>query len=296
MMNDTDKSHSFLRDLALGFLPHELVRTCLFLIVRPTEFVSDVQRCNWKNKSHPAAFLLAALAIYAFVDPWVDTYSFEPQWYESYLELNSEDQARFQETLDLTDEQVESANSEFFLANATAASNAIKETAGSLDVQDIAIYLAGKDPEIAKSFSTGVARVKRFKKVTSYALAPLLALAWAIGALIVHGLLSSTGQPFRVAFHILIYWQGFWLVITQGVVIVGKFTIPAGPSLIGIGFAFFEFAFFAASFLHGCWLFGLVYHRSVLLRILAIVLAFLAALVINTTAFFAIAIVMSLIP
>ena len=287
-MSDNTKSDPkpFLKELLLVKLPHKFVRTSFLFLFRPHSFFNEVKANNWDAKLHPAAFLLASLLIVAILNPFIGLHSTDPTWYESATEMDDERFLEFLEAFQFTSQELEKVHYEVFFPDLTPASRRIEETVGSLKVSDIGLHLARENTELARAFAHGADKIKKYYGYFTWLLAPVLGLSWAIGALIIHPILRQALEPYRLAFYLLIYHQGFWLafahlVIAFGhlVIAFGQFAIPYEFSSFSLLFLLFEGFAYVACFVHGSWIVGFVYNRGIGRRLLAYFLACSAVLV-----------------
>ena len=266
----------FIKELVLGLLPHKFLRTSFLFIFRARPFFDDVKANNWEGKLHPAAFLLASLLIVGLLDPFVGPYGTDPKWYESALEMEVEQCLELQEEFQLTRQEECLFYSELIAPNLTAASQRIKTVAGSLDVDEIALHLAERNPELAKALKRGGDEIEKYNKYATLLRVPSLGLSWAIAALVIHLILRQASEPYRLALYVLIYFQGFWLAFSYLTVALGQFAIPYEFSLLSASYVLFLTIAIVASFVHGCSICGFVYRRGVGRRLLAFVLGYTA--------------------
>ena len=280
-MTDNTKSDQkpFIKELVVGMLPHEFVRTSFLFLFRPRPFVNEVKANNWDEKSHPAAFLLASLAILALLNPFIGPYSTDPKWHESATEMDDERFLEFLEAFPFTHQELQTVYYEVFYPGLTPASRRIEKTVGSLKVSDIAFHLAKTNPEVGWALMQGADEIKKYDRYFGYLIAPVLGLAWAIGALIIHLILRQASEPYRLALYLLIYVVGFWIAFSSLVVAFGQFAIPYEFSWLSLLFVLFSGFAAVASFIHGSWVCGFVYNRGIGRRLLAYVLAYAAVLV-----------------
>ena len=279
MTNNTGTHHKpFIEELVLGLLPHEFIRTSFLFIFRARPFFDDVKANNWDGKLHPAAFLLASLMIAGLLDPFVGPYGRDPKWYESHSEMEVEYRLELREAFPFTPQEKNTFRFESIAPNLTAASQRIKTVAGSLDVDKIALHLAEKNPELAKALARGADEINKFNKYVTLLKVPSLFLSLAIGALVIHLILRQASGPYRLAYYVLSYFQGFWLAFSYLMVAVGQFAIPYEFSLLSLLYVIFSTIAFIASLVHGCWICGFVYSRGIGRRLLAFVLGYTAML------------------
>lgn len=277
---DAASNESFWKHLIQGLLPHELLWSCFLFAFRPHRFIAELRNDQWRGKSHPAAFLLASLALVTFIDPWLSNHFASPQWYSSYQQLDETSQRRFLELFGLDWRVHQDLVSEIVFVNSTPASEAIRDQVGSLVIDDITIFIASRDAELAKSFSAGVGQVDKFQRYSVFLMAPILAAAWSCGGLICYGLFKQESIRFRHPFYLIIYWQGIWLILGHVVVGAGILFIPDLSSRLSAWFGLFELSLFGFMFVHGCWLLGLLVHRSIWLRLVAMIASYGFALLI----------------
>ncbi len=222
-----EKSESFLRELGLGFLPHELVKTSITFVHSPKKFIEGVKAGDWESNSHPAAFLLATVALVAVVSPWLGPYSSEILWLDVFLELQAEDQELFQEVMDFGILEIASIEREVWFPGDSLASRSVRKLAGSLELDEIAIYLARENANLARHFVQKVDRLGAFRRYDGYLFAPLLAVAWSLGSLVLHTSLRQPGLSLRTTYYVTVYWQCLWLLATPAVVALRVFLLPA---------------------------------------------------------------------
>ena len=287
-MTDNTKSYQkpFIKELVLGMLPHEFVRTSFLFLFRPHPFSKEVKANNWDGKSHPAAFLLASLAIVALLNAFIGLHSTDPKWYESATEMDDERFLEFLEAFPFTLQEWETIPNEVFFPSLTPASRRIENTVGSLKVSDIALHLARDNPELARALTRGADEIKKYNRYSRHIIGPALLVAWAIAALIINLILRQASEPYRPTFYLLLYLGGFWIVFAHLVGGFGKLAIPSEFSLLSLFFVLFEGFAFVASFIHGSLICGFVYNRGIGRRLFAFVLGYAAMLV--TLAVFAV--------
>ena len=274
-MADNTKSDQkpFIKELVVEMFRHELLRTSFLFLFRPHAFFNAVKANNWDGKLHPAAFLLASLAIVALLNPFI-----APQWYESLGEMDDERGLEFLEAFPFTEQELETMWHEAFVPGKTPASRRIEETVGSLKVIDIALHLAESNPRVTQALMRGANEIEKYDRYFGYITSLIIILSWAICALVIHLILRRNSEPYRLAFFLMIYFQGFWIMFSYLTVAFGRFVIPFEFSLLSLLFVLVEAFAVVASFIHGCWICGFVYKRGIGRRLLAFVPAYAAVL------------------
>ena len=276
----TSGQKPFVKEFLAGILPQEFVRTLFLFLFRPRPFANQVKANDWDGKSHPLAFLVASLYIVALLNPFIGRYSTDPDWYGSATKMDDERFLEFKEAFQFTDQELQTIDDEIlFLKGRTAASRRIEKTVGSLKVSEIVRHLEKANPKLARALEQEADGIKKYNKYYGYLIAPVFYLACAIGLLILHPILRQASQPYRLAFYLLIYFEGFWLMFSNLIISFGQFAIPDERSWLSSLFVFFEGLAAVAFNIHGCWVCGLVYNRGILRRLLAFVLAHVAVLV-----------------
>ena len=270
-MTDNTKSDQkpFIKEFVLGMLPREFVRTSFLFLFRPHAFFNDVKANNWDGKLKPKVFLAASLSIVVLLHPFID--STDLRWYESAKKMDDELFLEFREAFPFTDQELQTMPSEVSFPGLTPASRRIEKAVGSVKTSEIANHLVKANPKVALALTQGVDKIKKYNAYLWYLMAPVIFLSWAIGALIIHLILRRAFEPYRFAFYLLIYFQGFWMAFSNLTVAFGKFAIPSEFSLLSLLFVLFELSASVAGFIHGCWICGFVYKRSIGRRILAFV-------------------------
>lgn len=278
-MTDNTKSDQkpFFKELVVGMLPRGFVRTSFLFLFRPRPFVNEVKANNWDGKSHPAAFWLASLAIVVVLNPLTGLHSIDSDWYGSAAKMDDERFCEFLEAFSFTHQELQTMHYEDFIPGQTAASRRIEKTVGSLKVSDIAFHLARANLRVAQALRQGADEIKKYDRYIGFLIAPVVSLAWAIGALILHLVLHQASEPRRLAFNLLIYVAGFWLVVSHLTVAFGRFAIPYESSW-SLLFSLFQMFCFVVSLIHGSWVCGFVYDRGIGRRLLAYFLAYAAVL------------------
>ena len=297
MTNSTRSQHKpFIKELVLGLLQHEFIRTSFLFIFRARPFFDDVKAKNWDGKLHPAPYLLVSFVIVGLLDAFVGPYGGDPKWYESVLEMEVEHKREFLEAFPFTSQEWETTWNEPITPNQTAASQRIKTEVGSLNVDDIALHLGGDNQELAQALRRGADEIEKHNKYVRLSRLPSLLLSLAIAALVIHLILRQASEPYRLAYYVLSYLQGFWLAFSYLIVALGQFAIPYELSLLSALYVLFVTISFVAGFFHGCWICGFVYSRGIGRRLLAFVLGYAAMLAALVTVAMALGLVVDRLP
>ena len=275
-MTDNTKSDQkpFIKEFAVYLLPHKFVRTSFLFLFRPRPLVNEFKANNWSGKSRPVAFLVASLAIAALFNSFIGAYSTDPEWYESVGKMDDERGIEFRVAFPFTLHELQTMPLEVLLPGQTAASRRIEETVGSLKVSDIADHLErANSPKVARALTQGADQIKKYARYVERLIAPVLLLAWAIGALIIHRILRQDSESYRIAFYLVTYVAGIWIMFSHLVIAFGSSAIPYEFSWLSLLFVSFEVFLAVASLIHGSWVCGFVYNRGIGRRLLAYVLA-----------------------
>ena len=271
-MTDNTKSDQkpFIKEFAVCLLPHKFVRTSFLFLFRPRPLVNEFKANNWSGKSRPVAFLVASLAIAALFNSFIGA----SEWYESLGEMDYERGIEFLEAFPFTLHELQTMPLEVLLPGKTPASRRIEETVGSLKVSDIADHLErANSPKVARALAQGADQIKKYARYVERLIAPVLLLAWAIGALIIHRILRQDSESYRIAFYLVTYVAGIWIMFSPLVIAFGSSAIPYEILWLSLLFGIFEVFLLVASLIHGSWVCGFVYNRGIGRRLLAYFLA-----------------------
>jgi hypothetical protein len=274
MTGDAPPRDSFVKEYVLGILPHALIRSMAHCLGEPRSFVREVEARRWSKVSHPAAYALATLGVLSAFMALTPFTSPEVTWPAVMWEVGTPDAVRFAALFELTQADVEAAVvDELFDPGTTVASAKIRGRAGTIDVDELSVFLAAHDPQLALRWTRAVKRMRVISRWSDAATPFLAVLALAIAASVAHLLLKSRGQSFRTGFYILLYLNCSWALLGAGVTGAVTTNVPNDGSLLSRGLGAGEFALAIVAISQIVFVYGLVYARTRLRRSLTVLLA-----------------------
>jgi len=183
--------------------------------------LSAILSRQWPQGLHPVNFFLKCYAIFALFQVFlIPLSSPEVSWIRVWIELSTDDHQKFLKIFDVNMTPSSFRNTMFLEGVRPGSSHLsaiIRDKVGSDQPARIGNYLATIDYPLANRFSDGIARASKHNKYLSSISAVTALVAMMLMAIPLHFLLGKKRRSLWQTFHVLLYVEGWWLVLASAV-------------------------------------------------------------------------------
>jgi hypothetical protein len=189
-------------------------RVSLLIIIHPKRTAAEVASKAWPLGVRPKTFFALGFAVYttvSYIDPHVTP---TVTWLDVLLDLPSDKQARFWEIFHInSDELILHADEEMRLGNRSPLSGKIRNQVGSVELEQIIIYLANRDKPLATAFAESAKYAQLLRKMVAGIKAIYLSLLIVLSLVSFHFLASPIGVERSITINLGLFFAGYYLLI-----------------------------------------------------------------------------------